>query len=265
MDTPLTFTEATAVEPDGHGRWRGRIAPEWGLRGRPNGGYLMAIAARAAMAETGRAHPHAVTGSFVRTPSAGQVDIDVETVKSGRQLTQVRCRLRRDAVTVLDTLIVLGEPPPTGQPVWHGVPDPLPAPYAECVPVPPKPGRVGLLERLDIRYDPAASPLGPPTSQAAVRAWVSFSDGSDPDPVTPLLVADILPATIQTLGWAGWAPTVQMTTYLRAAPAPGPLAVAVTGRLLSPPWFDEVSDVYDSTGRLVAQGRQLAMVAGEAR
>jgi len=261
MDTPLAFAEAVAVEPAGTGRWRARIAPEWGLRGRPHGGYLMALAARAAMAETGRAHPHAVTGSFVRIPAAGPVDLEVETVKSGRQLTQVRCSLRQDAAIVLDTLVVLGEPP-TGEPAWHCVPNPLPAPYADCVRVPPKPGRVGLLERLDIRYDPAASPLGPPSADAAVRAWVSFSDGSAPDALATLLVADVLPASIQTLGFAGWAPTVQMSTYVRAVPAPGPLAVAVSGRLLTPPWFDEVADVYDSTGRLVAQGRQLALVAG---
>jgi acyl-CoA thioesterase len=264
MEIQSSFADATAVEPDGPGRWRGCIAPEWGLRGRPNGGYLMAIAARAAMVATGRAHPHAVTGSFVRTPAAGPVHIDVETVKSGRQLTQVRCCLRQNAATVLDALVVLGDPPTT-PPAWHGVPDPRPAPYAECVPVPPKPGRVGLLERLDIRYDPAASPLGPRTPHAAVRAWVSFADGPQPDPLRSLLIADVLPASIQSMGWAGWAPTVQMTTYLRAVPAPGPLAVAVAGRLLTPPWFDEVADVYDHTGQLVAQARQIALVSEEAR
>src|SRR5262245_46219698 len=106
---PVSFVDAIAVTrtgPRNVGASRtfrlstARIAPGGGIRGRPNGGYLMAIAARAAIAATGRPHPHAVTGTFLRTPAAGLVDIEVETVKAGRQLAQARCSLIQDGSVV---------------------------------------------------------------------------------------------------------------------------------------------------------------------
>jgi hypothetical protein len=48
--------------------------------------------------------------------------------------------------------------------------------------------------------------------------------------------------------------------YVRRAPVAGPLGVSVAARLAAGQWFDEVSDVYDTSGALVAQGRQLALV-----
>ncbi|MFG2524957.1 thioesterase family protein [Streptomyces sp. NPDC048527] len=265
---PRSFAEATAVDEVDEGCFAAHIAPEWGFRGKPNGGYLMALAARAALAATGRAHPQAVTGSFVRTPNDGPAVIRVETLKSGRQVTHVRAVVHQQGEAVLDSLIVLGDRPEV-RAVWTGVPDPLPAPFDECVPVPRKPGRVGLLERLDIRYDPAASPARGQTApsaagrraEARIRAWVGFADGSAPDALAALLAADVLPASVQNIGRPGWAPSVQMSTYVRALPGPGPLAVCVAGRLLDDRWFDEVADVYDVNGVLVAQGRQLALVA----
>jgi hypothetical protein len=51
---------------------------------------------------------------------------------------------------------------------------------------------------------------------------------------------------------------VQLSTYLRALPAPGWLRVEVTGSVVADGWFDEECTMFDSTGRLVAQSRQIA-------
>jgi hypothetical protein len=47
---------------------------------------------------------------------------------------------------------------------------------------------------------------------------------------------------------------------LRGLPAPGWLLVQARTRLLADGWFDEEATAWDSTGRLVAQSRQLALV-----
>ncbi|REE70720.1 acyl-CoA thioesterase [Rhodococcus wratislaviensis] len=265
-----SFLEATAVESIGPGRFAAQVDPAWSARGKPNGGLLLSIAARAVMAVTGRPHPYAVSGSFVRAPDEGPVEIRVEVLKAGRQVAQVRASLWQRGAVVLDTLIVVGDTPDS-TPAWREIPDPVPAPYAMCVPLARQPGRTGLVERVDIRYDPAAAPTrGNPVPRrtgmgdAHLRGWVEFSDGSAPDVLAALLMADVLPPSVHNLGLPGWAPTVQMSTYLRAVPAPGPLAVSVSGRLLSGRWFDEVADVYDVDGTLVAQTRQIALVAGRA-
>jgi hypothetical protein len=62
------------------------------------------------------------------------------------------------------------------------------------------------------------------------------------------------------LGHFGWSPTVQMTTYLRRVPAPGWLRVIATAREVGERMFDEDHLVIDSTGAVVAQSRQLALI-----
>ena len=59
------------------------------------------------------------------------------------------------------------------------------------------------------------------------------------------------------LGPIGWVPTLELTVHVRRRPAPGWLACQV--------WTDDVHNgkliesvrLWDSTGQLVAQGRQL--------
>jgi hypothetical protein len=63
------------------------------------------------------------------------------------------------------------------------------------------------------------------------------------------------------LGAFGWAPTVELTVLLRAVPAPGWLRVEARTHSVAGGWFDEEARAWDSTGRLVAQSRQLALAA----
>jgi len=259
-DAGVSFADATAVTPAADGIFAGRIPPEWGFRGRPHGGFLLALAARAAMCASQRPHPHVVSGSFIRSAESGAAEVHVELMKQGRLVTQTQATLSQRGNVVVAAQVAVGEPD-HDQPSWLQLPDPPPAPYEECVPVPHRPGRTGLLERLDIRYDPATTPdLSGGTGAARIRGWVEFRDGSPPDALAAVLAADALPPSVLNLGMAGWAPTVHMTMYVRHPPAPGPLAVSVAARLAAGRWFDEVSDVYDASGALVAQGRQLALM-----
>jgi hypothetical protein len=71
---------------------------------------------------------------------------------------------------------------------------------------------------------------------------------------------DALPPVTFNLGAPGWVPTLELTAYVRARPAPGPLQIRQRGRLVVDGRLDEVCDVWDSEGRLVAQATQLAGV-----
>jgi hypothetical protein len=133
----------------------------------------------------------------------------------------------------------------------------------QCVPGQPEmPGgmRANLLDHLDLRVDPATTGwfVGRPGGRLEMRGWVRFADGRAADPLALLQVVDALPPTSFELGLASWAPTVELTVYLRGVPAPGWLAVVVRGQLWQGGWFDEDAKVWDSAGRLVAQSRQLA-------
>jgi hypothetical protein len=94
-----------------------------------------------------------------------------------------------------------------------------------------------------------------------LRSWVRLADGGAPDPFTLLLFADALPPTAFAVGRTGWAPTVQLQVLVRALPAPGWCLVESRSTEVAGGWSDEECRIWDATGRLVAQARQLARVA----
>ena len=127
----------------------------------------------------------------------------------------------------------------------------------------PKVGPTGvtlaLMGEIDLRLDPAVLgfAVGRPTGEMTMRGW--FDLPGQPTDVLALLVAlDALPPTSFQLGLLSWAPTVQLSASVRQLPTPGPVVVRHRTSLLAGGWFDEVAEVWDSAGSLVAQSRQVA-------
>jgi hypothetical protein len=75
-----------------------------------------------------------------------------------------------------------------------------------------------------------------------------------------LLCGDVSAPVTFGVNRFGWAPTVQLTAYLRARPADGWLRVMCTTTQIGQDWFDEDHIVVDCEGSIVVQSRQLAMV-----
>ena len=82
----MTFEldEDTALEPDGTGRWSGRITGRWGIGGGPNGGYIAAIPTRALIEEAAPPQPLTMNIHYVERPAVGPVTVEVETTRVGR-------------------------------------------------------------------------------------------------------------------------------------------------------------------------------------
>ena len=64
-----------------------------------------------------------------------------------------------------------------------------------------------------------------------------------------MMLADICPPVVFNTGRVGWAPTVQLTTYLQRRPEPGWLRVGASARSVGSRFFEEDHLVVDSTGR----------------
>jgi acyl-CoA thioesterase len=231
----------------------------WSIGGRPNGGYLMAVLARAATDAVDRPHPLAVSGHFLRPPAGGPAEVRVDVAKTGRTVSTVRATLWQDDKACLDTLVTAGEL--AGGPVdFAAAPMPvLPTPD-ECRSRAEAPFRVELLDHVDVRIDPSTAPFPEPNGTPMIQGWMRFHDGADADALALALAVDAMPPTVFHLGRLGWAPTVELTFLLRGVPAPGWLAFRAQATLLADGWFDEDATVWDSSGRLVAQSRQLALV-----
>jgi len=257
------FDLATAVR-GGPERWAAEVDPGWTVAGRPNGGYLLALVTRAALKVAGQPHPLAVSAHFLSPSDPGPAELEVRRLRAGRSLSTARVTLAQGGQARLEALVTAGRVDPDAGPGWRRGTGPAGLPPVEaCVAARPElPGgmRANLLDHLDLRLDPATVgwAAGRPGGRLEMRGWVRFSDGRAADPLALLQVVDALPPTSFDLGLASWAPTAELTVYVRGLPAPGWLACVVTGQLWQGGWFDEAAEVWDSAGRLVAQSRQLA-------
>jgi hypothetical protein len=124
---------------------------------------------------------------------------------------------------------------------------------------------VHVSEGASIAIDPdSAAFLRQECGEPRLRLWIRPRPGDERDPdiaaYFAMMAGDVSPPVPLNLGHTGWAPTVQLTTYLRRRPAPGWLRVIATAQEIGERMFDEDQLILDSTGSVVAQTRQLALI-----
>jgi acyl-coenzyme A thioesterase PaaI-like protein len=271
------FDRATALRGGEPGRYRAELDPQWSIAGKLNGGYLLSLCGRAAVAELnggdaagapdgdGGAFPHPVAASahYLASPAPGEVDLDVTVLRRGRRTAVARVALGTSAGVCVEALVTCGATA-AGDPFHQGAPPPVLPPMADCPRLPVDgPGfEVPLMAVVAEHLDPATMgwAVGHPSRAGELRGWLVLDDGREPDPVFLLTVVDAFPPASFDLGLTGWVPTIALTAYVRALPAPGPLTVRQRARHVAGGRVDEDCDVWDSAGHLVASGYQLAGV-----
>ena len=167
---------------------------------------------------------------------------------------------------MVDAVLVMGRLAAGTAPRYSDIaPLSIPAPD-HCVRLPPLTPEgvpVGILETTDLRLDPATVPGGPPpadgaTAVAELRGWLRFADGTEPVARTLLYFVDAIPPATLRIGSTGWVPTLTMSVYVRARPAPGWLGIRFTANHVAAGTVDEACTMWDSHGHVVAQATQLA-------
>jgi hypothetical protein len=259
------FATVTALTPIGENRFAAEVSAEWTINAKPNGGYLLAMLARAAVEST--PHPHVLTASahYVRSPEPGPVDIDVQVLRIGRSASQVRARMMQDGQDCVESLVTTSTVPDADtKPFWSGgLPELWPAGFDDCVRIPgrsPNGMRVALADQVELRIDPVTLGFaaGRPGGGGALRGWLALPAGETFDPVSLVFAVDSFPPGTFEVEVTGWVPTLELTVYVRALPVPGPVRVLQKAQLVDGQRVDEACFVWDSSGRLVAQGTQLA-------
>jgi hypothetical protein len=259
-----TFAEVTSLRPRAGdpSRYDVVLDPGWAIGGKPNGGYLLAILARAACEATSASAPLVVSGHFLRAPELGAAEVVVDVSRRGRRVSSARSTLWQGAKPCLDALVGTGTLPDGSVDVeFSDVPAPELTPVEDCPTGRPEFFHAELMDHIDVRVDPVTAPFPTPNGDPVVRGWFRLHDDEVTDPLALLLAVDALPPTVFNLGSIGWAPTVELTVLLRGVPAPGWLKVEARTHSVAGGWFDEEARAWDSTGRLVAQSRQLALAS----
>lgn len=259
-------TAVTATGPEAGGEYAVELAPGWLVGGGVNGGYLLATigtAVRAAL--PGKPDPLAVSAHYLSASTPGPARVAVDVRREGGTVATAAAELRQDGAARISALATYGDLGRLGPDVGTTAVEPdLPDPE-RCVPTAVAPEHVRrmapLMDRFDLRFHPdhVGWALGRPSGRGELAAWFRFHDGREPDPIALLLVVDALPPVTFDLGLPGWAPTLELSAHVRARPAPGWLKVRHATRNVAGGMFEEDCEVWDSTGRLVAQARQLAL------
>ena len=274
--TSLHRQPAQDGDPADLARFTVVLDPAWRIGTKPHGGYLLALCGRAATEALGEDFPHVVAASahYLRSPDLGQVELVATVLRRGRSASQVQVHLLAEGAVAVAVLMTCGQLPASGEPAaaarWRageadvstwGLPD-----EQDCVPLTgPGPGGIEIpfREAVEQRLDPAGLGFaaGAPGGVGALQGWLRPAGGGEErDPLWLLMLADALPPATFDLGSVGWVPTLELTVYVRAVPAAGPLRVRQRVVTMTADRVDEVCEVVDSVGTVVATGHQLAAV-----
>lgn len=265
------FTTAMALREIGPGTFEGELDKHWTIGPKVHGGAMLALCANAARAACDAAGlaPVAVSASFLSAPDPGVLQLVTSIRKRGRRISVVDVELMQGDRTAVHAVVNLGEPehfPPGGNvapllsanPVTELMP-PEPPDEAEPIgPGHPLAGLVHLGEGCEVR--PLLATMRPSNGHPPMIQMWARPRGVAPDALFALMCGDLSAPVTFTVDRTGWAPTVQLTAFLRALPADGWLRIIATCMEIGHDWFDEDHIVVDSLGRLVVQARQLALV-----
>jgi acyl-CoA thioesterase len=264
----LTFRAATEVAKAGipaqdasgeRAVWSAAIAPGWDIAANANGGYLAAIAARALSAALDRPDPVTISVHYFYPGKPGDVTIETRVLKQGRRFSSGTATLLAQGRTLLSCIGTFGDVTEASGPeiVDQGPPE-MPDPD-DCLPVAATP----FMGKTDLRLHPEDGQfrLGKRTGRALMRGWFRLRDGEPADTIALLCAADAFPPTAFNADLPlAWTPTIELTVHVRARPAPGWLRCKFATHFVTSGFLEEDGEIWDATGRLVAQSRQLALV-----
>ena len=258
------FDAATRVTAIGDGRYAARVHDGWDIGGHANGGYLLALVAAAMREATGRALPVALSCHYLGPVNDADVTIDTTLVKTGKTFATAHATMRQNERVIVTAIGTYGDSLPDGAVEYstHAMPK-LPSfdvavPRAET-----GAGAPGLMNNVDVRLHPDDTGFArnAPKGDAHMRGWCAFRDGRPVDPLALTLFCDALPPAMFNLSGApGWVPTVQLSFYLRGTPDGSPVVTEFVTRQMHDGMFEEDGSIWNSSGELVAQSRQIALL-----
>ena len=256
------FEEDTAVEPREDDLFVANLTDRWSIGGRPNGGYLMGTVLTALADRLPHPDPLTSTGHFLSPAEPGIAEIRVKVIKEGRSLSTAQAvlsqegRARLVALATFGTLAAEGATRVAEDPPLHA--DGLVSSMG-------RPTLFPIVERFEFEMPPAQAraAAGRPDNidgPAEFVGRIRFAVGMPATAIAFPLLVDAFPPTVFRLGLIGWTPTLELTVHTRGQPVPGPLTLRVRSRYLINGLVEEDGELWDESGSLVGQSRQLAKI-----
>jgi len=261
------FDRATHVADTGDGRYAAALAPQWnGPFDRPNGGFIAAILLRAAQAELARPDlpPRILNVQYLRPANPEPATLHVQILRVGGRNATVQVSLHQREKLAVTALITFSGPRPHTLTITEPPPDaPRPDLVAEIDPD-DLDGASPALRRLRMRPCFGAPILGG-SADAITGRWFSLRDENEDrayDAARLVALCDLWwPAVFSAARQFVGVPTLDLTVHLRATtPVPGPILGRFQTSTITEGHFDETGQLWSTTGQLLAESRQLALL-----
>jgi acyl-CoA thioesterase len=254
------FEADTAVQPTGNGCFAASVTDRWdGLAGRPLGGYVLAIALRA-LREVMPVPDLLVASAFFLNPvGPGPVQLRTELTRVGGRTATGQVRLHQNDAEALRAMATFSTSSLSGgQNLMLGSNPDLPPPdkaieMHEGGVRPTAP----IADRVEYRLGAREEPPTPGSRPATSLVWMRLTEGGGDDLFAIPFLVDAAPPAVMKLG-ATTSTTIELSLHVRAKPNSEWFASRATTSYVIDGYHDEDFELWDASGRLVAQSRQLA-------
>jgi acyl-CoA thioesterase len=276
--TPFAKQTTLVAEPATPGRYRVDVDPRWNCPVVPQGGMMVALAAKAMAVELDAPDQRlrSITTVFAGQVPSGPVTIDVRVLRRGRSISQAMADVRAPGADAGHaTVAVFGRsragfeftdirmpevPPPHECPSFR---DPLPPEAGDFERRPPFPFWENVEGRPALGHPPWDEYL-PSSSECA--AWYRFdeppmlADGTL-DPFAVVALCDLMPSSVGERmgpGQPQWLPpSADLTVHLLAEARSEWLLAHLRARRASDGYASLELAAWDQTGQLVAHAVQI--------
>jgi len=241
------------------------IPGDWNSWQGRHGGLVAGLATEVAAATWPGAAVKAVTAHFARQSDEGAFSFAAVTRREGRVVRLVEVAVAQAGTEVMTAAVTLAAEPPGEAAQWFAAPAPASLPPDRCPSFEFDRRFLPVGAHLDIRPCGGSFPL-----TAAAHPWMLAWVGVVPEvPIGPgaaVLMCDLAPGVYPLLTAPVAGPTVEMTVHLCAelvsAPGAGPALASQRNSATSRNWSVDDTSLWDSSGRLVAQARQVRRIVG---
>jgi acyl-CoA thioesterase len=204
--------------------------------------------------------PRSMTVHYLRPPEDGPADLEVTVERAGRTMSTASVRLVQGGRTAALALVSAGSSRnglELDEATMPEVPDP-----EDCPPLAQPTFAIPIRDNFDCRHA-----LGPQAfsdgDEAVTGGWLRLRDPEPTDAHVLVQVADAwVPALFSVTSSRTGVPTIDLTVHFRQLPqGEDPwLLVRFRTRLAAEGFLEEDGEIWDRSGRLLAQSRQLAVL-----
>jgi hypothetical protein len=254
------FDQDTSLIPGEPSTFSGHITKHWSINGIPNGGYLMAILAKAMMQKSEFKSTPIITANFLERSETGKAEISIERMALSRQFNRMQAVLNQNGKEKIRAFGTFASE--KNQCLLENYEKSAPeiTKLENCTLVPELPN-YPLFGQMDVRLDPACTGWfsGKLSDRSETRGFVKFKNDRPFDVLSVLLIADSFPPAVMTSqGMVAWIPTLEFSVNIRNVAATKWLKCVFRTHFITCGLLEEDGEIWDQDDRLIAISRQIS-------